>query len=299
MTTSTPAALAWRDERDRLLGIAYRMLGDFGHAEDVVSEVAIDAVRFERESPERGARSWPAWLTTVCVRRSIDRVRQLVAVREEYPGPWLPEPVAVDSLPDETVANREMLSLALLHLAEQLPPEARAALVLHRAFGLSAREIGAILERTPAAVRQMVSRAERRLSIDPDAAAPRPADRAALGRLVAAIEDGDVDTVVGLLDRDAVLWSDGGGKVRSALNPIFGAEHIVRFLVGIMAGAAASGEAFRLVPLEVNGDPALAFLRPGRRDVVCPEFGPDGRIRGIRQVSNPEKLTRVDTPLRA
>ena len=100
VTTATPATLAWRDERDRLVGIAYRMLGDLGHAEDVVSEVAIEAVRFERDEPGR-ARSWPAWLTTVCVRRSIDRVRREAAVREEYPGPWLPEPVSVASLPME------------------------------------------------------------------------------------------------------------------------------------------------------------------------------------------------------
>ena len=96
MTLAVSATAAWQSERNRLLGIAYRMLGDFGHAEDVVSEVAIDAVRQERRS---GVDSWPAWLTTVCVRRSIDRVRQLATLREEYTGPWLPEPVLKSKQP--------------------------------------------------------------------------------------------------------------------------------------------------------------------------------------------------------
>lgn len=174
MTLAVSATSAWQSERNRLLGgIAYRMLGDFGHAEDVVSEVAIDAVQRERKADADRVDSWPAWLTTVCVRRSVDRVRQLAAVREEYTGPWLPEPVDASKLPEETVANRELLSLTLLHLAEQLAPEARAALVLHRAFAMSAPEIAEILEKTPpAAVRQMISRAERRLEIDPEAPAP-------------------------------------------------------------------------------------------------------------------------------
>ncbi|GAA3931778.1 sigma-70 family RNA polymerase sigma factor [Microbacterium soli] len=162
MIPITPAARAWAAERGRLIGIAYRMLGDFGHAEDVVSEVAIDALKAER-SNAAPVRSWPAWLTTTCVRRAIDRMRALAAVREEYTGCWFPEPVATSRLPEDAVADREMLSLALLHLAERLTPEARAAVVLHRAHGMSAVEIGAIIDKSPAAVRQLISRGERRL----------------------------------------------------------------------------------------------------------------------------------------
>lgn len=295
VTGSTPAASAWRAERDRLLGIAYRMLGDFGHAEDVVSEVAIEAVRAEQDTTI-DVRSWAAWLTTVCVRRSIDSARRQATAREEYPGPWLPEPVATERLPDDAVANRELLSLALLHMAEQLAPEARAALVLHRAFGMSSVEIGEILEKSPAAVRQMVSRAERRLRLDPDTAtAPRTA-RAALEKLVAAIESGDIDAVVAMLHPDAILWSDGGGKMRSARNPLFGADTIVRFLVGILSGAARNFPNLppRLKIININGGSAVAFHLPGRLDVVSLELDSRGLVCGIRQVANPDKLTRVD-----
>jgi RNA polymerase sigma factor (sigma-70 family) len=295
MTLAVSATSAWQSERNRLLGIAYRMLGDFGHAEDVVSEVAIDAVQRERKADADRVDSWPAWLTTVCVRRSVDRVRQLATVREEYTGPWLPEPVDASRLPEETVANRELLSLALLHLAEQLAPEARAALVLHRAFAMSAPEIADILEKTPAAVRQMISRAERRLEIDPEAPAPRTKDRAALEKLVMAIELGDINTVVAMLDRDAVLWADGGGRVKSAMNPVFGAGNIGRFFTGIFGKAAEFNpvQPIRASLIGVNGGEALVIRHNGRADILEVEAGPDGLIRGLRQVSNPDKLTWV------
>lgn len=291
LSSPSAAALAWRDERDRLVGIAYRMLGDFGHAEDVVSEVALEAVRAERGTP---VRSWPAWLTTACVRRSIDRLRQLAAEREEYPGPWLPEPVAADRLPEDVVADRELLSLTVLHLAEQLSPEARAAVVLHRAFGMSAVEIGRVLERSPAAVRQLISRGERRLQLDADGAASPPAPtRDALARVVEAIEGGDIAAVVASLADDAILWADGGGRVRSALNPVFGPRRIARFLAGILEKALAAGVRPRVAHVEVNGEPGLSLAIGPDVDVMAFELNASGAIRGIRRVSNPDKLTRV------
>ncbi|MDR6866639.1 RNA polymerase sigma-70 factor (ECF subfamily) [Microbacterium resistens] len=303
MTAPTPAAHAWADERGRLLGIAYRMLGDFGLAEDVVSEVAIEALRQERDGAAP-VRSWPALLTTICVRRSIDLVRGLAASREEYTGHWLPEPVATSRLPEEAVADREMLSIALLHVAEQLAPETRAAVVLHRAFGMTAGEIGEILERSPAAVRQLISRGERRLRIDPEADAPRSLARDDLARLVEAIGSGDVAGVTALLAPDAILWADGGGQVRSALNPVFGADRIARFFVGILQKAAreasreaaweASWEAapssIGAVLIDVNGEPSIALRLSGRTDILGIEADANGRITGLRQIGAPAKL---------
>ncbi|WP_308123034.1 sigma-70 family RNA polymerase sigma factor [Microbacterium marinilacus] len=288
----TAAARAWRDERDRLVGIAYRMLGDFGHAEDVVSEVAIEALRAE---PSGEVRSWPAWLTTTCVRRSIDRLRQLASAREEYPGPWLPEPVATDRLPEDVVAGRELLSITMLHLAEQLAPDARAAVVLHRAFGMSSVEIGAVLGRTPAAVRQLVSRAERKLGLDEHASIDPAADTAALDRIVTALERGDVAGVLALLDDDAVLWTDGGGRVRAALNPIFGRERISRFFVGIVESAVAAvpDAPISAAAIAVNGQAALSLTVAGVGSVIVVEHAPSGAIRGVRMIRNPDKLMRA------
>ncbi|UNK70275.1 sigma-70 family RNA polymerase sigma factor [Microbacterium sp. H1-D42] len=294
MTTVTPAVRAWRSEHDRLVGIAYRMLGDFGHAEDVVSEVALEAVKAERA--DAGAvRSWPAWLTTTCVRRAIDRVRSLASVREEYVGHWLPEPVATERLPEDAVVDREMLSLALLHLAEQLTPEARAAVVLHRAYEMTAVEIGEIVQKSPAAVRQLISRGERRLRLDGDSASPQPADAKALAALVGAVQGGDLSIVLGLLTDDAILWSDGGGVVAAARNPIFGAEKIGRFYVGVLQKATAYDplHPFVLTPIAINGELGLALAHSGRTDVLTLEFDGAGRVCGIRQVCNPHKLTRA------
>lgn len=287
--TRTPATVAWEQSRGRLFGIAYRMLGDVGHAEDVVSEVGMAAVVAERESGQ--VRSWPAWLTTVGVRKSIDRARHLASIKEDYPGPWLPEPVATDALPEEAVANRELLSLTVLHLAEQLSPESRAALVLARAFDMPAEEIGRILDKSPAAVRQLISRANRRLDLDREVSAP--ADPRALERLVDAIHSADLEaTLRALLADDAVYWSDGGGKVASAVNPIFGAEKIVRFLAGVLTPEDLDGRHMSET-LEVNGGIALAVLRDGDTRVLEIELGTDGLIRGLRQVNNPDKLGHV------
>lgn len=294
MTALSPAAEAWRAEQHRLTGIAYRMLGDYGLAEDVVSEVALAAVRAERTGGA-DVRSWPAWLTTVCVRRSIDQLRELAAEREEYPGPWLPEPVATDRLPEEVVADRELLSIGLLHLVEQLRPEARAALVLHRGFRMTAVEIGEILDRSPAAVRQLVSRAERRLQIDD--ATPRSDAAAAqtLSAMVTAIERGEVATLLHLLTEDAVLWTDGGGKIRAARNPIYGAAKIKAFYTGIFTAAMAQRpDAVRVAVVHVNGEQVLDVRILDRRDLVALDLDPTGRVRGVRQVANPDKLTRVD-----
>lgn len=291
---ATPAARAWESERGRLIGIAYRMLGDLGHAEDVVSEVALDAVKAERADAD-AVRSWPAWLTTACVRRSIDRVRSLAAVREDYTGHWLPEPVATARLPEDAVADRELLSLALLHLAEQLSPEARAAVVLHRAYGMTAVEIGGILQKSPAAVRQLISRGERRLRLDERAPSPRAADPRALSALVDAVQGGDLSALLDLLTDDTILWSDGGGVVAAALNPIFGAEKVRRFYLGVLQKAAEHDpeRPFTITPADVNGGPGFLLAHSGRVDVLEFEFDGDGMIRGIRQVCNPHKLTRV------
>ncbi len=292
MTHASPAADAWSREQHRLTGIAYRMLGDYGLAEDVVSEVALAAVRAEREGT---VRIWPAWLTTVCVRRSIDRLRQVVSTREDYAGPWLPEPVATDRLPEEVVADRELLSIALLHMAEQLRPEARAALVLHRAMGMSAVEIAEILQRSPAAVRQLISRAERRLRIDSRASIPPAATPAVLAELVQAIETGEIDQILHLLTDDAILWTDGGGRVRAALNPIYGGERIARFMAGVFAKATAGSPPplVSVTVLDVNGESVLDVRLGPRRDLVAVDLDSAGRIRAIRQIANPDKLARV------
>jgi len=319
--TESPATRAWEEHRGRLFGIAYRMLGDVGLAEDIVSEVGIAAVVQERKGaadrsdgavghstqppcgtstqPSAGpgrtrtVRSWPGWLTTVCVRRSIDQARHLESVKEEYPGSWLPEPIATEALPDEAVANRELLSVTLLHLADQLTPEARAAVVLSRAFDVPASEISSILDKSAAAVRQMISRAERRLDLDRDL--PRSGNRQVIDRLVDAIRSGDQSSALRLLlADDAIFWSDGGGKVPATRNPLFGIDRIIRFFAAVFDPSDPSSQQVTGV-IAVNGEAGIGIVKDGDLRVLAVEVDDTGRVMGLRQVNNPDKLKRMRT----
>ena len=289
------------------------MLGDVGLAEDIISEVGIAAVVQERkgagdqadglagdsgqppeEAGDRGrVRSWPGWLTTVCVRRSIDQARHFDSIKEDYPGSWLPEPVATDALPDEAVANRELLSVTLLHLADQLTPEARAAVVLSRAFDVPTSEISSILDKSAAAVRQMISRAERRLDLDVHVS--RTGNRQVIDRLVDAIRSGDQrSTLRLLLADDAIFWSDGGGKVPATRNPLFGIDRIIRFFAAVFDPSDPSSQRVTGV-IDVNGEPAIGIVKDGDLRVLAIEVDDTGRVSGLRQVNNPDKLERVRT----
>ena len=289
------------------------MLGDVGLAEDIVSEVGIAAVIQERkgavdrsdghagdsaqpaEDPGGSGtvRSWPGWLTTVCVRRSIDQARHLDSVKEEYTGSWLPEPVATEALPDEAVANRELLSVTLLHLADQLTPEARAAVVLSRAFDVPTNEISVILDKSAAAVRQMISRAERRLDLGRHIS--RTGNRQVIDRLVDAIRSGDQSSTLRLLlADDAIFWSDGGGKVPATRNPLFGIDRIVRFFAAVFDPSDPSRQQVSGV-IDVNGEAAIGIVKDGDLRVLAIEVDDAGLVAGLRQVNNPDKLERVSS----
>jgi len=289
------------------------MLGDVGLAEDIVSEVGIAAVIQERkgavdrsdghagdsaqpaEDPGGSGtvRSWPGWLTTVCVRRSIDQARHLDSVKEEYTGSWLPEPVATEALPDEAVANRELLSVTLLHLADQLTPEARAAVVLSRAFDVPTNEISVILDKSAAAVRQMISRAERRLDLGRHIS--RTGNRQVIDRLVDAIRSGDQSSTLRLLlADDAIFWSDGGGKVPATRNPLFGIDRIIRFFAAVFDPSDPSRQQVSGV-IDVNGEAAIGIVKDGDLRVLAIEVDDAGLVAGLRQVNNPDKLERVSS----
>ncbi|MCO1340111.1 hypothetical protein BJH93_14630 [Kocuria polaris] len=283
-----PGVRAWAEARPRLTGLAYQMLGGLADADDVLAEVGEQVARMS--GPEQDVvRSWPAFLTTLVTRRSIDALRAAGRRREDYVGPWLPEPVDTARLPDAEVVDREMLSLGMLHLMEQLSPEARAAYVLKNGFGMNAPQIADILDSTPAAVRQLLSRAARRLEPDREPAHEPSAVRTLLAELLTAVSAGDVDRTVSLLTDDVTWWSDGGGRVKAAINPIFGPDRVARFLVGVFADRGGVAVEWG----DVNGAPALILGYDGRRHVLHIEAAA-GRVRAIRFVANPDKLARLD-----
>lgn len=273
----------WVAERPRLLTLGYRMLGSWHDAEDVVQEAGL-----RWTSADRGDVETPgAYLTTVVTRLSIDRLRARQRSLETYVGPWLPEPVATDRLPDELFADASSLSLATLHLMERMTPPERAVYVLREGFAYSFREIGTILDRTESGVRQLFRRAGQRVGDKARFQAdPREHERL-LRAVIDASRAGDVEELERELHDQVVLWSDGGGKTAAAINPIYGPSKVARFLAGIHRRQPSE-----FVLAEVNGLPAFEVTGPNGRRIIALGLV-DGKVTGVYMVANPDKLSYV------
>lgn len=286
-------------QRSHLLGIAYRMLGEMSAAEDVAQDAWLRWQRAEAAD----IRDPRAWLSAVTVRLSLDALRKARVRRETYVGPWLPEPLLPDDMralaADAPAARAELasdLSLALLHVLERLTPEERAALILHDAFDCDYATIAQTLERSQPACRKLVSRARERVkSQHPRQTVTKEQHRALVDKFVVAAASNDPKQIVRLLASDVVLYSDGGGRAAAALNPIYGADRVMRFATGVMRKFAPA-DGFKLEKADINGTPGfLLRTSEGLHSALTVEFRGD-LISAIYLVRNPEKLTRVSRP---
>ncbi|MFI5532101.1 RNA polymerase sigma factor SigJ [Kitasatospora sp. NPDC051853] len=295
MTTVTATALD--GARSRLLNIGYRLLGSLTEAEDAVQEAY---ARWYALSPERQAAvvAPEAWLTTVTSRICLDQLGSARARRERYVGAWIPEPVpdrtewpagpsvAERQDPAERIALDESVDMALLVVLETMTPAERVAFVLHDVFGFPFGEIGAVLERSAAACRQLAASGRRRVRD----AAPEPAMTVDQARVVRefkhAWETKDIAALVALLDPAATMTADGGGLVGAAVHPVTGADQIARLLLGI--ADRTPGQTLR--EGSVNGRPGLVALLDGSTVTVAAFAVEDGRITRIWAVRNPDKL---------
>jgi RNA polymerase sigma-70 factor (ECF subfamily) len=266
------------------LSIAYRMLGSFAEAEDIVQ----DAWLRWRDTPRDAVLSERAFLATVVTRLCLDQLKSARVTRETYVGAWLPEPVRTD-----TQVDPETISLAFLVLLESLSPLERAVYLLHEVFDFSHAEVARMVGKEEPACRQLLHRAREHLQARRPRFAPsRQAHERLLGSFLSACMSGDLDGLKHLLAEDAVAWADGGGKVRGAApNPIHGAESIARLYVGIAKKAPAS---LQTEIREVNGWPALVLRVDGALfDIITMET--DGeRIHAIHAILNPDKLARFE-----
>lgn len=279
-------------ERPRLLGLAYRMLGSYSDAEDIVQDALLRFLHVR----EHEIVSPAAYLTTVTTRLAIDQLRSARVRRESYVGPWLPEPIVADPAPD--AASRavlgDSLSIALLVLLERLSATERAVLVLHDVFAYSHAEIGSILDRSEASCRQVLRRARQRIGDERTATEIPPARRhEVVRRFVAACQGGDVDALLAALMSDVELVFDGGATVKTAARrPIRGADRVARFLAFAMA---RTGPGRRIESTTLNGGPAVLVFTD--RDVllgaVFVEPDEHDRAAVIRWVRNPSKLEHL------
>ena len=287
--TSAPAEPLRLDHEEftrlngRVLGVAYRILGSWADAEDVAAEAWI---RWHTKRPEQ-VREAQAWLTTVATRLSLDRLRTIARRREDYVGSWLPEPIDTALLPHESTEQRQSLDFALLHLMDRLGPEERAVYVLRHAFDYRYTEIAPMLGRTPASCRQLGHRAAAKLGPVPQQADHRE-QRALLERLGTAIMAGDVTEAMALVSPDVELHSDAGGRTPAALRPLYGPDHVIRFLVGVTTKTPPS----RTDLTHVNGAPAIRVMSDGVERVFGIEIC-DGVVTRAYVLGNPDKLTRL------
>ncbi|WP_435836254.1 sigma-70 family RNA polymerase sigma factor [Streptomyces albus] len=293
----------WEQHRPAVFGVAYRLLGSVADAEDVTQDVWL---RTARVRPD-GIADPRAWLVTVAARRAYDVLRSARVRREEYVGPWLPEPLLTGPDAAEPVLADESVGTAMLLVMEELNPAERVAFVLRDVFRLSAADIGRVLDRSPAAVRQLTSRARRRIADARDRAPGEdggtgaaaagagggPSARAERERLLlafrAACLAGDLEGLVKLLDPDAVYVVDGGGEVFAARKPITGGRRIAEVLLRVARRWRLDG----LRPVEVGGEPALLCLRAGALHSVDTVLLRNGRIAAYWRQATPSKLSHV------
>jgi RNA polymerase sigma-70 factor (ECF subfamily) len=282
------AATDWDDatfeaHRPLLFSIAYRMLGSASEAEDVVQDTWLRA----RQDEHAEIRSVRAYLTTIVTRLSIDRLRGAERTRMEYPGPWLPEPLAEPN--QESAELASSLTTAFLVLLEQLAPTERAVFLLREVFELDFDEIARSVGKSEANTRQILARARGRLRDPrPRFTASRQESETIVRRFRHACASGSVEELMAVLHADATLVSDGGGKATAATRPVLGADRIAKFLLGYARKAQWSESDFQLVA--VNGTPGLLMRHPLAGTGAYSFDIVDGRIRAIFVVRNPDKL---------
>ena len=281
------ALAAFAGERARLRALAYRLLGSVAEAEDTLQDAWL---RWSAVAPG-SVGSAPAFLTTLVTRLALDRLRSARVARERYYGLWLPEPeVASWDAESDRGTDPESVPLAMLLLLERLAPDQRAVFVLREAMDLDYAEIAQTLGKSVEACRQIMRRARARLA-EPAATIGDPdAGRRLADAFAEASVRRDYVAIVALLSDDAQWLSDGGGMVRTAVNPLFGADRIARFLMGVQR---KRGVGFGFVPVRVNGGPGLlAELGGSFRSVLAFDIV-DGKILRIYQIANPQKLEHV------
>ena len=292
-----PAA-SFEPYRRRLLGLAYRMLGSIADAEDAVQETYLRWHKTHRDNVSDAR----AFLMTTTTRICLDMLTSARARREQYVGPWLPEPV-VDTAalaPDSHTELGEDLSIALLLTLERLSPLERAAFLLHDVFDFSFSEVATALERSEAACRQLAARARAHVrAVRPRGTTPSPArvgevdvkHAKLMSAFVAATRSGDLNALMQMLASDVRVMTDGGGKVAAALNVLEGADRAARFLVGAVRKGWRDDFTVRFAT--INDLPSIIVDGPEGL-LQTSSFEIDGDlVRALYVVRNPDKLRHL------
>ena len=275
--------------RGLLFTVAYEMLGSAADAEDVVQETWLrwagltDAARGEVREPR-------TYLVRIVTRQALNRLRTMARRREDYVGPWLPEPLLTSPDVADDVELAESVSMAMLTVLETLLPAERAVFVLREVFDVPYDEIAEAVGKSEVAVRQIAHRARAHVAARrPRSQVSRAEQRQVVDRFVAALATGDVQGLMDVLAPDVVLVPDGGGLIGAARKPIAGAGRVVPFLTSRVARMVRGTEAW------LNGAPGLLLHLDGQVVAAISLTVEDGRITRLYAVANPGKLERIGT----
>ncbi|WP_028477359.1 RNA polymerase sigma factor SigJ [Nocardia sp. CNY236] len=287
-------ARRFEEHRPYLRRLAYSTLGSLADADDVVQDAWLRLQRQHEAGAAGEIDNLRAWLSRVTGRLALDYLGSARVRREQYVGEWLPEPeVTTWDDPADRIAQDERVTTALLIVLESLSPAERTAFVLQDIFGMSGREVAEVVGRTPAAVRQLASRARKHVEDGtPRFPASNDEQKSVVSAFALALRSGDFRALLGVLDANVNLTADGGGKVPSVRHPVRGAELVARLLLGWYHSPSAAGAWARAAL--VNGQPGLVLF-DGRHTGVYSFTIDNGRIVAIDAVRNPDKLHDLPT----
>ncbi|MFF0267500.1 RNA polymerase sigma factor SigJ [Kribbella sp. NPDC004536] len=286
MTDLDDAVAVFNQVRPRLMGIAYRMLGSHAEAEDLVQEVWLRWQAADRSTVQ----SPVAYLSTAVTRLAINASQSARARRETYIGPWLPEPVDTSADPYLGAEHGEALSFAVLLVLERLTPTERAAYILREAFDYPYDELAVVLQSTAPAVRQLVSRARKRIRAEGRTEVSGTQQKKLLTAFIAAARAGDLGALQELLAADAISYSDGNGARQVSKFPVVGRERVAKF------HRAFASHFWTGVEVEfgtANGGPAAFLSRDGRLFAVCTVIATADGINDVLWQLNGAKLGAI------
>jgi RNA polymerase sigma-70 factor (ECF subfamily) len=299
VTTLAERALHYdREHSRRLRALAYRMLGSRTEAEDIVQEVWLRWAEVDESTVQHHG----AYLSRLATNLCLDKLSSAAAKREQYVGVWLPEPVLNEEVgwspgPEVRAEFAQDVSVAFMLALERLSPLERAAFLLHDVFDLDFDEIGQRLDRSPAACRQLASRARNNVKAD---YARREVEEEERNRLFeafsTAVRNFDVEALAKVLTEDAVLLADGGGKVSAVTHPLHGGALVAKTFIGF--AKLPTSHAWRLRPAQINGLPGCLIFDDATGRLVqtvslAPSATEPGRIGALYIQRNPDKLAGV------
>ncbi|AGX02833.1 RNA polymerase sigma-70 factor [Bacillus sp. NRRL B-14911] len=270
-----------------LFSLGYRMTGSVSETEDLIQETFLRAYQL----PELEVENKKAYLCRMMTNRCIDFLRSAKVKREQYVGPWNPEPLLQSgdqrTDPSEILMEKEYLSIAYLRIMEHLTPHERAVLLLREAFGFSYSEISRMIEKTEDNCRKLFSRSKLKMAAAEGESLDYQKNLSLIQRFILAFQTERTEDLLELISENVTLYSDGGGKVKAAVRPILTRQRVLAFLQGITRNLSNEVQ-FTLTT--VNGQPAMVNYMNGRIHSTISFSIFEDRIAEIYITMNPEKL---------